>query len=231
MNPELGHTSMAAYSNSSGFTGQSGKWTLMHVLLAHDASVLDVAVSTDHGIVAGASADGTVVIWTLRSGQYLRSLMPCVDPTIGDAIPQISDRARGMRVERVLITAAAHILCYSVRGSGDKLDPDRAVFGSEEGGEAALHVYNVNGRHMRTRKLAHRLHDIAVTRDGMFGAVVSSDARVAVFDVHTLGIVRQFELPACGCSVAWSGATEQQIIVGCEGGTIVVISADLSYIH
>ncbi|KAJ2316297.1 hypothetical protein GGI00_007033, partial [Coemansia sp. RSA 2681] len=96
---------------------------------------------------------------------------------------------------------------------------------------AALHVYGINGRHLRTRKLVRHLRDIALTRDGKYGACVSLDSRVAVFDTHTLGIVRQFELPACGCSVAWSGSSEQQLVVGCEGGRIVVISADLSLIH
>ncbi|KAJ2864991.1 hypothetical protein GGH94_002533 [Coemansia aciculifera] len=96
---------------------------------------------------------------------------------------------------------------------------------------AALHVYGINGRHLRTRKLVRHLRDIALTRDGKYGACVSLDSRVAVFDTHTLDVVRQFELPACGCSVTWSGSSEQQLVVGCEGGQIVVISADLSLMH
>ncbi|KAJ2677673.1 hypothetical protein GGH99_005776 [Coemansia sp. RSA 1285] len=291
------------YYNSSVGDGKAGSWTLQHVLHGHDAAVLDVAVDSDHDVVAGASADGTVSLWTVRTGRYLRSLVP-VCPSIAhpdDAIPTIAcHQNRYARVERVLISSEALAICYSVSGalgaddSRDRLDPTRAFnqtfltmpgqsLGSESGSLsnshsassqdryshyynsqksnvsddsschegkaaddnnpqgspiddgafeiAALHVYTINGRHLRTRKLVHHLRDIALTKDGKYGVCVNLNSRVAIFETNTLSIVRQFELPACGCSVSWSGASERQIIVGCEGGLVVVISADLSVVH
>ncbi|KAJ2826889.1 hypothetical protein IWW50_002154 [Coemansia erecta] len=265
-------------------TARTGRWAVRHVLQGHDAAVLDVAVNTDHDIVASASADGTVIVWAARAGQYLRTIVPAfiARPGAGssDTIPPAPCHdERYSRIERVRISAEALIVCYSVSGSVhasencDRLDPVRALnqsaramvgFGSDaleisqghpssqdthdnsqksgdrstqnatESGYidesaaevAALHVYSINGRHLRTRKLVHHLRDMALTRDGKYGACVSLDSRVAVFDAHTLGVVRQFELPSCGCSVTWSGTSEQQLIVGCEGGRIVVISVD-----
>ncbi|KAJ2819555.1 Neurobeachin-like protein 1, partial [Coemansia furcata] len=289
MNTDIGHTSMAAYSSgdvgaSAGNSNGDG-WVVNHVLHGHDAVVLDVAISCDNDIVASASADGTVILWTGRSGRYLRTLAP-VSPANShpdDCIPTIPNHhQRYSRIERVFISAEALVLCYSVSGSiessgnCDRLDPvrtagqyhpdlvprqvlesdstnlsadsqgiyvnsqrddnavsDEHVADIDEGASevAALHVYGINGHHLRTRRLVRHLRDIALTRDGKYGACVSLDSRVAVFDTHTLGVVRQFELPACGCSVAWSGASERQLIVGCEGGRIVVISADLSLVH
>ncbi|KAJ1906949.1 hypothetical protein LPJ81_001058, partial [Coemansia sp. IMI 209127] len=320
MNTDIGHTSMAAYasgaSSSSGVfgsggpagdgssassgDGKGGRLILQHVLHGHDAAVLDVAVDDDHDIVASASVDGTVSLWTKRTGRYLRSIVPVSPSSIhpDDATPTIAcHHNRYARIERVFISPEALVVCYSVSGAlgaddnRDRLDPTRALnqesrampsqslgsetdragngnstpnqdrfshyYNSQKGNAtaghssqreertpdqgspidsgasevAALHVYTINGRHLRTRKLVHHLRDIALTKDGRFGACVNLNSRVAVFETHTLSIVRQFELPACGCSVAWSGASEQQIIVGCEGGLVVIISADLSVLH
>ncbi|KAJ2784172.1 hypothetical protein H4R18_001299 [Coemansia javaensis] len=242
MNTSLGHTSMAAYGGG-GPQDAAGKWAVRHVLCGHDAAVLDVAIDTDHDIVASASSDGTVILWTERTGQYLRTLVPAFGGAdgCGDVVPPLpGPRGRHSRVERVLLSADALVVCYSVSspagapGSRGWLDPARALGQSAAtmargpaGGEAAaLHVFGINGRHLRTRKLAHHIRDMALTRDGQYGACVSADSRVAIFSTHTLGVVRQFELPARGCSVVWSGASEQQLVVGCEGGRVVVISAD-----
>ncbi|KAJ2502257.1 hypothetical protein GGH96_001192 [Coemansia sp. RSA 1972] len=294
MNTNIGYTSMAALGRDTSIPQggiKAGRWTVRHVLHGHDAAVLDVAVNADHDIVASASSDGTVIVWTARTGQYLRTLVPAFIGSSGadssDIIPPAPRHSeRYSRVERVQISAEALIVCYSVSGSVrasehcDKIDPVRALnqsaqamvgyesetpgpacdhvssqdthatsqksSGSCSGGDrstrptagsgyigegaaeaGALHVYSINGRHLRTRRLVHHLRDMALTRDGKFGACVSLDSRVAVFDAHTLGVVRQFELPSCGCSVTWSGTSEQQLIVGCEGGRIVVISVDL----
>ncbi|KAJ1960741.1 hypothetical protein GGI12_003638 [Dipsacomyces acuminosporus] len=286
MNTDIGYTSMAGYTSGGNSSARSagakgGKWMLSHVLHGHDAAILDVAINADHDTVASASADGTVVLWARRSGQYLRTLEPAgADSShLDDVVPAIPSHSHGYsRIERVLLSSEALLICYSVSGSlspgdyCDRLDPVRSlnqstnvipqahqgsshgdgssgpgsqgmVYESSQNSSraehgngctseiAALHVYNINGQHLCTRRLVHHLRDIALTKDGRFGACVSYDSRVAVFDTHTLGIVRQFELPACGCSVAWSGVTEQQLLVGCEGGQIVVISTDLSCLH
>ncbi|KAJ2561203.1 hypothetical protein GGH12_004184 [Coemansia sp. RSA 1822] len=293
MNTNIGYTSMAALGRDASIPQggtKAGRWVVRHVLHGHDAAVLDVAVNADHDIVASASSDGTVIMWTARTGQYLRTLVPAFiggpSTDSSDIIPPAPRHSeRYSRIERVQISAEALIVCYSVSGSiraseyCDKMDPVRALnqsaqtmvgYESETPGSAcghvsnqdmhdssqkssgssssggrstrpttgsgyigegaveagALHVYSINGRHLRTRRLVHHLRDMALTRDGKFGACVSLDSRVAVFDAHTLGVVRQFELPSCGCSVTWSGTSEQQLIVGCEGGRIVVISVD-----
>ncbi|KAJ2625433.1 hypothetical protein GGI25_000528 [Coemansia spiralis] len=323
MNTDIGYTSMAAYASNAcnsdtlydggasssisgnvgsfgggGVNGSAGRWALQHVLHGHDAAVLDVAVDVDHDIVASASVDGTVILWGVQAGRYLRSLIPVCPGNIhpDDGIPTVAcHQHRYTRIERVLISSEALIVCYSVSGSikanenRDRLDPTRALdqesltmlqqklepdtrdalesasstqdkhnnyYSSQQSNDngssskskahgkeysididdgafeiAALHVYNINGRHLRTRKLKHHIRDIALTRDGKYGVFVSQNSRVAVFETRSLSVVRQFELPACGCSVAWSGSTEQQIIVGCEGGIVVVISADLSVLR
>ncbi|KAJ2584138.1 hypothetical protein EV177_010102, partial [Coemansia sp. RSA 1804] len=196
---------------------------------------------SDHDVVAGASVDGTVSLWTVRTGRYLRSLVP-VCPSIAhpdDAIPTIAcHQNRYARVERVLISSKALVICYSVSGAlgaddnRDRLDSTRAFnqtlptmpgqsLESESGSLsnshsassqdryshyynsqksnvsdgssrregkaaddnnpqgspiddgafeiAALHVYTINGRHLRTRKLVHHLRDIALTKDGKYG--------------------------------------------------------------
>ncbi|KAJ2079660.1 hypothetical protein H4R24_003630 [Coemansia sp. RSA 988] len=292
MNPNVGHTSMAAYTSGS-VRGDSevlesvkaGLWAVHHILHGHDSAVLDAAIDVDHDLVASGASDGTVILWTAKTGQYLHTLFPTYcdgyDSSSDDFIlPFPRSHLRYSRIERVLISVEALVVCYSVSGATDvgenydKLDPARSVGQSamtmlplvSGGGPAmqetrdnfqlsnnstvassdcdinlanrpgyidgdaaevgALHVYGINGRRLRTRRLVHCLRDMALTPDGKYGACVSTDSRVAVFEVNTLGVVRQFELPSCGCSVAWSGTSNQQLIVGCDGGRVVVISVD-----
>ncbi|KAI7829992.1 hypothetical protein BX661DRAFT_96066 [Kickxella alabastrina] len=107
---------------SGGNSGRCGRWSLQHVLHGHDAAVLDVSINSDHDTVASASADGTMILWAARSGQYLRTLIPvpadgvCVD----DSIPAIAGQLeRYSRIERVLVSSAGLVLCYSVSGSAN----------------------------------------------------------------------------------------------------------------
>ncbi|KAJ2726135.1 hypothetical protein GGI07_000774 [Coemansia sp. Benny D115] len=174
------------------------------------------------------SADGLVICYTVSGSDDAIANRDKKDPlrALNRSFAAIAEQSDG------LISSASN------GGSDSQARSNEASQGSSDtadfAGEcevAALHVYNINGRHLRTRKLVHRLNDMALTKDGRYGACVSADSRVAVFDCRTLGVVRQFELPACGLSVVWSGASEQQLVVGCEGGRLVVISADLSYIH
>lgn len=49
-----------------------------HVLHGHDDVVSCVAVSAGYDLVASASYDGTVILHSLRKGQYLRTLVPAL---------------------------------------------------------------------------------------------------------------------------------------------------------
>ena len=50
--------------------------TPLHVLYGHDDEVLCVAVSSDLDTVVSASRDGTIMLHTLRSGRYTRTITP-----------------------------------------------------------------------------------------------------------------------------------------------------------
>ena len=54
-------------------TGAVGRVPLQ-VLHGHDSEVTAVAVNADHDLVASGSRDGTCIVYTMRGGQYVRTL-------------------------------------------------------------------------------------------------------------------------------------------------------------
>lgn len=50
--------------------------TCLHVLTGHDDAVSSVAVQDELDTVVSASKDGTLIVYTLRTGEYIRSLCP-----------------------------------------------------------------------------------------------------------------------------------------------------------
>ncbi|XP_068179302.1 neurobeachin-like protein 2 isoform X1 [Antennarius striatus] len=94
----------------------------VQVLCGHDQEVTCVAISTELDMAVSGSKDGTVIVHTIRRGQFLRTLRPPVDSCVP---AQISELQVGME---------GHIVVQTSREER-----------SRRKGKYSIHVYSVNG--------------------------------------------------------------------------------------
>ncbi|XP_051922012.1 neurobeachin-like protein 2 isoform X1 [Hippocampus zosterae] len=92
----------------------------IQVLCGHDQEVTCVAISTELDMAVSGSKDGTVIVHTVRRGQYLRTLRPPGEPSL------ISQLQVGME---------GHVVVQTSRGK-----PSNDMKGTD-----SIHVYSVNG--------------------------------------------------------------------------------------
>ncbi|KAL1924319.1 uncharacterized protein VTP21DRAFT_7354 [Calcarisporiella thermophila] len=163
----------------------------------HDDEIRCVGVNAEHDMMVSGSKDGTCIVYSLGSGQYIRTLRP------------FGDGEKTGSVERVRITHRGQVIAYS-----------------ERGGEWCIHVLSINGKLLKSRRLPSRLNDLVSSSDGRYVVVALEEAQVSIFDLEDLSLVYDYTLPEVARSVALSDH-QQQIILGCEGGKLIVISCDL----
>ena len=98
----------------------------VQVLAGHDKAVKCVALSVELDMAASGSEDGTVNVYTIKDGQFLRFLRP--PSTEVDFV-----------VERLTLSTQGHI-----------------VVGGHSASVHSLHVYTINGRLLHSRPILHR---------------------------------------------------------------------------
>ncbi|XP_077576977.1 neurobeachin-like protein 2 isoform X2 [Stigmatopora nigra] len=90
----------------------------VQVLCGHDQEVTCVAISTELDMAVSGSKDGTVIVYTVRRGQYLRTLRPPGEPS---------------HITKLQVSLEGHIVVQTSRGERSKSMKD------------SIHVYSVNG--------------------------------------------------------------------------------------
>uniref|UniRef100_A0A672J5J7 Neurobeachin-like protein 2 n=1 Tax=Salarias fasciatus TaxID=181472 RepID=A0A672J5J7_SALFA len=94
----------------------------VQILCGHDQEVTCVAISTELDMAVSGSKDGTVIVHTVRRGQFLRTLRPPGDSSVP---AQISELQVGMEGHIVVQTSLEEC--------------------SHRKGKYSVHVYSVNG--------------------------------------------------------------------------------------
>ncbi|XP_070767640.1 neurobeachin-like protein 2 [Enoplosus armatus] len=94
----------------------------VQVLCGHDQEVTCVAISTELDMAVSGSKDGTVIVHTVRRGQYLRTLQPPSDSCVPAQISELQVGMEGHIVVQTSVEERANragkysILVYSVNG-------------------------------------------------------------------------------------------------------------------
>lgn len=180
--------------------------SLLHVLYGHDSPVTCACASAALDAVVSSGEDGTVVVHTLWSGEYVRSITPgrfSSEVTVsngntgkqqqGDqaSAPPASLMAKGRltplwpSVEWVGLSAAGYIVAYS------PLD-------------ATLRSYSVNGRSLGSARIndeAGPLRAFAFSEDGTVLLSGGHDRLVTLRWVHSLAVADDGSREGCGEAV------------------------------
>ncbi|KAG8229067.1 hypothetical protein J437_LFUL005700 [Ladona fulva] len=127
---------MTGATSSSGVSGAA--LVPVHKLHGHDAPVTCVTILTQLDMAASGSMDGTVNIYTIQEGQYIRTL-----PSFGCN-------------ERL----TAEITNISISNHG------HVAFAAREKGSYSLHVYSINGQHLGSEPVPGRVSGLAVIGGG-----------------------------------------------------------------
>ncbi|XP_078072025.1 neurobeachin-like protein 2 isoform X4 [Mustelus asterias] len=114
----------------------------VQVLYGHDNAVTCVAISTELDMAVSGSKDGTVIVHTLRRGQFMRTLkVPCES-----TLPMTIDDLVVGREGQIVI----HSSIESRAPSKDKM---------------FLHLYSVNGKHLTSVTLDERISAMCIVEE------------------------------------------------------------------
>uniref|UniRef100_A0A665U2L6 Neurobeachin-like protein 2 n=1 Tax=Echeneis naucrates TaxID=173247 RepID=A0A665U2L6_ECHNA len=112
----------------------------VQVLYGHTDEVVSVSISTELDMAVSGSRDGTVIIHTVRRGQYMRCLRPPCDSSLPLSILHLT------------VSWEGHLLVHTcVEGKATLKDKN------------ALHLYSVNGKHLCSEPLKEQVTDMCVS--------------------------------------------------------------------
>ncbi|KAG7265442.1 hypothetical protein CRUP_002251 [Coryphaenoides rupestris] len=113
----------------------------VQVLYGHTDEVLCVSISTELDMAVSGSRDGTVIMHSVRRGQYLR----CLRPPCESSLP--------LSVLHLALSWEGHLLVHTcLEGKASLKDKN------------ALHLYSVNGKHLASEPLQEQVTDMGVSQ-------------------------------------------------------------------
>uniref|UniRef100_A0A5F8HHG4 Neurobeachin-like protein 2 n=1 Tax=Monodelphis domestica TaxID=13616 RepID=A0A5F8HHG4_MONDO len=169
----------------------------VQVLYGHEAEVTCVAISTELDMAVSGSKDGTVIIHTIRRGQFVASLQP-----LGGAVPgPVAHLALGPEGQIVVQSLAQE-------------RPGTSYF---------LHLYSVNGRLLASQKLEEQSTALALT--DAFVLLGTAQCNLHILHLHSLlPAVPSMSMKVPIHSVAVT-KERSHILVGLEDGKLIVVGA------
>uniref|UniRef100_A0A3P8SL52 Neurobeachin-like protein 2 n=1 Tax=Amphiprion percula TaxID=161767 RepID=A0A3P8SL52_AMPPE len=172
----------------------------VQILCGHDQEVTCVAISTELDMAVSGSKDGTVIVHTVRRGQFLRTLRPPGDSCVP---AQISELQVGMEGHIVVQTSLEER--------------------SHRKGKYSIHVYSVNGcllSSFSTEEQVTALHLVSeyVILGTMQGALHIRD----LCSLDALVTPLALRVPVRSVSVTKECS---HILVGLEDGKLIVVGA------
>ena len=187
-----------------------------HVLYGHDDEVTCVLVSTDYDTVASGSRDGTIILHTLRTGRYTRTITPNPPPTVGPTSAYHVPAIRFLSLSRQGTLVA---YSYSVHSS-------------------TLYTFTINGRPMHAMQLTHRLYTLLLSANGQYLVVGGDGPAVSVHRMADLQCVQQLPVAVVGGESVEGGVAgvtvrclcltpnEQHLLAGTSTGELLIYALD-----
>ncbi|KAM8967194.1 neurobeachin-like protein 2 [Pelodytes ibericus] len=172
----------------------------VQVLYGHDDEVTSVAISTELDMAVSGSRDGTIVVHTIRRGQFMR----CIKPPSESSLP--------LTVSQLVVGWEGQIIFQStIEGRSSLKD------------KFALHLYSVNGRHLSSVSLDEQVTAMCVTQD--FVVLGTMQCSLQIRDLQSLSPAMPpllMKVPIHCVSVT---KEKSQILVGLEDGKLIVVGA------
>ncbi|XP_074168570.1 neurobeachin-like protein 2 isoform X1 [Rhinolophus sinicus] len=180
-----------------GLSGLASK--PVQVLYGHEAAVSCVAISTELDMAVSGSEDGTVIIHTVRRGQFVAALRPP-----GAMLPgPVSHLALGSEGQIVVQSSTRERLGAQVT--------------------YALHLYSVNGKLRTSLPLVEQPTALAVTE----GFVLLGTAQCALHILHLNNLLPAAPPLPMKVPIRSVAVTKEHshVLVGLEDGKLIVVGA------
>ncbi|XP_067349898.1 neurobeachin-like protein 1 isoform X7 [Channa argus] len=170
----------------------------VQVLYGHIDEVVSVAISTELDMAVSGSRDGTVIIHTVRRGQYMRCLRPPCDSSLPLSILHLA------------VSWEGHLLVHTCL-------EDKATLKDKN----ALHLYSVNGKHLCSESLKEHVTDMCVS--GEYVVIGSEQGYLSIRDLYSLSLCT--EPMAMRVPVRCVSVTKEQshVLVGLDDGKLIIV--------
>ncbi|KAM9307763.1 neurobeachin-like protein 2 [Gastrophryne carolinensis] len=172
----------------------------VQVLYGHNEEVTCVAISTELDMAVSGSKDGTIIVSTIRRGQFMRCLKPPCESSLPLTISHLAVALEGQIVFQ-----------SSIEGRSSLKD------------KFALHLYSVNGKHLASVALDEQVSALCVTEE--FVVVGTAQCSLQIRDLRSLALAASplpMKVPVHCVSVTKKSS---HILVGLEDGKLIVVGA------
>ncbi|XP_053326637.1 neurobeachin-like protein 1 isoform X2 [Spea bombifrons] len=170
----------------------------VQILYGHTDEISSVAISTELDMAVSGAKDGTVIIHTIRRGQYMRTLRPPSDSSLVMTIPNLT------------VSWDGHIVIHSsIEGKGTLKN------------KSALHLYSVNGKHLASENLKEQITDMCISGENI--VLGSRQGFLSVRDLYSLSLILSpltMRVPIHCVSVTKESS---HILVGLEDGKLIFV--------
>jgi WD40 repeat protein len=175
------------------------KWRCVYTLPGHSSFVNSLAISPDGKIMASASWDKTIKVWTLETGELIGTLTGHSDRVNSVAINFDGNLlASGSSDETIKFwnLHSGELLCtfpgHSMEVSSVAISPNGQVIASSGGADNIIKLWNLRtGELLRTlRGHSDNVNSVVFSPDGKILASGSSDATSKVWDVESGNLLR-----------------------------------------
>uniref|UniRef100_A0A672QFS7 Neurobeachin-like protein 2 n=1 Tax=Sinocyclocheilus grahami TaxID=75366 RepID=A0A672QFS7_SINGR len=168
----------------------------VQVLYGHTDEVVSVSISTELDMAVSGSRDGTVIIHTVRRGQYMRSLRPPCESSLPVSIMHLA------------VSWERHLVVHTcIEGKATLKN--------------ALHLYSVNGKHLCSAPLKEQVTDMCVS--GEHVVIGSEQGFLSVRDLYSLALC--VSPMAMRVPIRCVSVTKEQshVLVGLDDGKLIVV--------
>jgi len=229
----------------------------LHILYGHDEAVTSVAISCELNVVVSGSNDGTIIIHSLREGQYIRSITAQTKPTpvFTSHASSSSSPSRNSPVRRKYSAEDATLISKGDSSSTRTRNitwvgvSKAASIVSYSRDDNTLCTYTLNGVLLSTKNITERLHCLTLSQDGNVLITGGDSCLVVLRWVRTLELAN--DGPRTGLEAVIDGsldtgaippftapirsiyltAQEMHLIVGDELGNIRILVQDSDYLR
>ncbi|XP_034144562.1 neurobeachin-like protein 2 isoform X2 [Esox lucius] len=172
----------------------------VQVLCGHDQEVTCVAISTELDMAVSGSKDGTLIVHSVRRGQFLRTLRP------------FGEVCLPARVTELQVGMEGHIVAQTAL-EGRTAGMDKYF----------LNVYSVNGSLLSSVSLDEQVTALCLVPDYII--LGTQQGRLHIRDLHSLELaVSPLALKVAVRSVSVTKESSH-ILVGLEDGKLIVVGA------
>ncbi|XP_029462161.1 neurobeachin-like protein 1 isoform X2 [Rhinatrema bivittatum] len=170
----------------------------MQILYGHTDEISSVSVSTELDMAVSGARDGTVIIHTIRKGQYMRTLRPPCESSLVLTIPNLA------------VSWDGHIVVHTCIEGKNTLK-----------NKNALHLFSVNGKYLVSEGLQEQISDMCVCGEHI--VMGSMQGLLSIRDLYSLSLSVSsltLRVPIRCVSVTKENS---HVLVGLQDGKLIVV--------